>query len=141
MGNAFLDQSNAAEAVEYYRMALELRPEAVSIRYALGCMYLGLHRWDRCVAEFEQAIRLDPENAWCHNRLGFALAWRGGHDDEAIAQFREVDPPRPQHRLDAPLSGRQLSNARAASRRPPTNSGRPRGCSPRNAPSGSGTCG
>ena len=95
LGNAFLDQSSAVEAVELYRAALELRPETNSIHYALGCMYLGLHRWDRCIAEFEQAIHLDPDNAWCHNRLGVAWAWRGGHDDEAIAQYREsirLDP-------------------------------------------------
>ena len=141
LGNAFLEQANAAEAVESYRLALELRPEATSIRYALGCMYLGLRRWDRCVAEFEQAIRLDPDNAWYHNRLGVCLAWRGGHDDEAIAAVPRVDPPRSHHRLDAPPSGRELSNARNVSRRPPPSSGRPRGCSPRNAPSGSGTCG
>ncbi len=58
-------------------------------------MYLGLHRWDPCIAEFEQAIRLDPANAWCYNRLGVALQWMGGHDDEAIAQFRKsirLDP-------------------------------------------------
>ena len=73
MGNALLDQSNAAEAVGYYRTALALRPETVSLRYALGGMYLGLHRWDGCIAEFEQAVRLDPENAWCHNRLGVRL--------------------------------------------------------------------
>jgi serine/threonine-protein kinase len=35
-------------------------------------------------------MRLDPGNAWCHNRLGFTLAWKGGRDDEAIAQFREA---------------------------------------------------
>ena len=95
LGNAFLEQANAAEAVGSYRLALELRPEATSIRYALGCMYLGLRRWDRCVAEFEQAIRRDPDNAWCHNRLGVCLAWRGGHDDEAMAEYREsirLDP-------------------------------------------------
>ncbi len=95
LGNAFLDQSNAADAVESYRAALDLRPETTSIHYAIGCMYLGLHRWERCIAAFEQAIRLDPGSAWCHNRLGVAWAWRGGHDDEAIAQYREsirLDP-------------------------------------------------
>ncbi len=95
MGNALLHQSKAAEAAAYYRAALSLRPETVSIHYALGGMYLGLHRWDQCIAEYEQAIRLDPENAWCHNRLGVALQWKGGHDDEAIAQFRKsirIDP-------------------------------------------------
>jgi serine/threonine-protein kinase len=95
LGNAYLDQSNALEAVESYRIAQDLRPGTTSIHYALGCMYLGLHRWDRCIAEFEQSIRLDPENAWCHNRLGVAWAWRGGHDEEAIAHYRKsirLDP-------------------------------------------------
>jgi eukaryotic-like serine/threonine-protein kinase len=95
LGNAFLDQSNAMEAVESYRTAQELRPETTSIHYAIGCMYLGLRRWGRCIAEFEQAIHLDPDNAWCHNRLGVAWAGRGGHDDEAIAEYREsirLDP-------------------------------------------------
>jgi serine/threonine-protein kinase len=95
LGNAFLDQSNAGDAAECYRAALELRPGTFSIHYALGCMYLGLHRWDRCIAEYEQALRLDPASAWCHNRIGVALAFRGGHDDEAMAQYREsirLDP-------------------------------------------------
>jgi serine/threonine-protein kinase len=94
-GNALLHQSRAAEAAGYYRAALALRPGTVSIHYALGGMYLGLHRWDQCIAEYEQAISLDPADAWCHNRLGVALQWRGGHEDEAIAEFREsirLDP-------------------------------------------------
>jgi len=94
-GNALLHQSKAAEAAAYYRAALALRPGTVSIHYALGGMYLGLYRWDQSIAEYEQAIRLDPGNAWCHNRLGVALQWKGGHDDEAIAQFHksiQIDP-------------------------------------------------
>ena len=94
-GNALLHQSKAAEATGYYRAALALRPGTVSLHYALGGMYLGLYRWDQCIAEYEQAICVDPGNAWCHNRLGVALQWRGGQEDEAIAQFREsirIDP-------------------------------------------------
>jgi eukaryotic-like serine/threonine-protein kinase len=30
-----------------------------------------------------------PENPWCHNRLGFTLAWQGS-EDKAIARFREA---------------------------------------------------
>jgi serine/threonine-protein kinase len=97
MGNARFHQSDAVEAAGYYHTALALRPQTVALRYALGGLYLGLHRWDDSIAEYEQAVRLDPESAWCHNRLGIALAWKGGHDDEAIAQFREAI------RLDANL--------------------------------------
>ncbi|MBV9124186.1 MAG: tetratricopeptide repeat protein, partial [Planctomycetes bacterium] len=90
MGNAHYYQSNLVEAVGYYRTALALRPQTASLRYALGSLYLGLHHWDEAIAEYEHAVRLDPENAWCHNRLGIALSWKGGRDDEAIAQFREA---------------------------------------------------
>ncbi len=95
MGNALYHQSNSVEAIGYYRAALALRPQTVSLHYALGGLYVGLHRWDGAIAEYEQAIRLDPDNAWCHNRLGFTLVWKGGRDDEAMAQFREairIDP-------------------------------------------------
>jgi tetratricopeptide (TPR) repeat protein len=90
MGNALCDQSKTGEAIGYYRTALALRPETVSLRYALGDLYLSQQRWDGAIAEYEQAGRLDPENAWRHNRLGFTLAWKGGRDDQAIAHFREA---------------------------------------------------
>jgi serine/threonine-protein kinase len=90
MGNALCDQSKEVEAIGYYRTALALRPEAASLRYALGDLYLSLQRWDAAIAEYEQAGSLDPENAWCHNRLGFTLAWKGGRDDDAIAHFRKA---------------------------------------------------
>jgi serine/threonine-protein kinase len=96
MGNA-LYESKPVEAIGYFRTALALRPQTAFLHYVLGGLYLSQHRWDECIAEFEEALRLAPDNAWSHNRLGFALAWRGGHDDEAISHFREAV------RLDANL--------------------------------------
>ena len=90
MGNALSHQRNLVEAVGYYRTALALRPKTVSLHYALGGGYLGMKRWNEAIVEYEQAVRLDPENVWCYNRLGFTLVWKGGRDDEAIAQFREA---------------------------------------------------
>ena len=90
MGNALHQKSNWLEAIGFYRTAMALRPQTLSLRYALGDEYLNLKRWDEATAEYEQAVRLDPGNAWCHNRLGFALAWKGGRDDEAITQAREA---------------------------------------------------
>ncbi len=63
MGNTLFEQSNLAEAIGYYRAALALRPETVSVPYALGGMYLSLHRWDQAIAEFEQAIRVDQNSS------------------------------------------------------------------------------
>jgi serine/threonine protein kinase/Tfp pilus assembly protein PilF len=96
MGNARFPQS-PVEAAGYYRTALALRPQTVALRYALGGLYLGMRRWDDSIDEYKQAVRLEPENPLLHNRLGIALAWKGGRDDEAVAQFREAI------RLDAKL--------------------------------------
>jgi eukaryotic-like serine/threonine-protein kinase len=90
MGNALCDQSMWGEAVGYYRTALALRPDSVSLRYALGDLYLAQRRWSGAIAEYEQACRLDPKNPWCLNRLGIALGWKGGREDDAIAKFREA---------------------------------------------------
>jgi serine/threonine-protein kinase len=90
MGNALCERSDRGEAIGYYRTALALRPDTLSLRYSLGDLYLGQKRWDGAITEYEHAARLDPENAWCHNRLGFALAWKTGHEDEAIAQFQKA---------------------------------------------------
>ncbi len=90
MGNALCDQSRVSEAIGYYHTALALRPETVSLHFALGDLYHVQHRWDAATAEYEQAARLDPINPWYHNRLGLILAWKGGHDDEVIAHFRDA---------------------------------------------------
>jgi eukaryotic-like serine/threonine-protein kinase len=132
MGNALFHQKNAVEAAGYYRTALALRPQTGSLHYALGGLYLSVQRWDQAIAEFEQAVRLDPDNPWCHNRLGFTLAWKGGHEDEAIAEFREAV------RLDPSSAGRTTflpspSKTSGISTRPPTSSGRPRDCCPKSA--------
>ena len=95
MGNALFARSNLVEAIGCYRTALALRPQTLSLRYALGDLYTSLNRWDEAIAEYKQAVDLDPESTWSHNRLGFSLALKGGREDEAIAHTREavrIDP-------------------------------------------------
>ena len=99
MGNALFHQSKPLEAVGYYRAALALRPRTLSLRYALGDLYLDLQRWDEGIAEYEQAIRLDPENAWCHNRLGFALSVEGRPRRRGDHPIPQVGSHRSQQRL------------------------------------------
>ncbi len=90
MGNELHQENNWLEAIGFYRTALALRPQTLSLCYALGDEYLNLKRWDEAIAEYEQAVRLAPDNAWCHNRLGSALTWKGDRNEEAIAHTREA---------------------------------------------------
>ena len=139
MGNALFHQSNPVEAVGYYRTALALRPQTVSLRYALGGLYLGLHRWD------EASPSTSRPSAWTPRTPGATTAWGSPWPGRAAATTRR-SPSSGKRFASTPTSaGRTTflpspSNARAVSTRPLTNSGRPRDCSPRNAPRRSGTC-
>ena len=138
MGNALYNQSKPLEAVGYYRAALALRPQTLSLRYALGDVYLNLQRWDAAIAEYEQAVRLDADNAWCHNRLGFRLDLegrprrRGDRPHAGSGSHRAPTKAGSTTALDSP------STARTVSTRPLPNSRRPCDWSRRNAPSGGG---
>ena len=50
----------------------------------------------RAVIQFEQAIRIDPENADLHNDLGIALAIQGNLV-EAARHFEQAIRINPQH--------------------------------------------
>ena len=49
---------------------------------------------DEAVRQFEESIRLEPDNAEAHNSLGIALG-KNGQTDEAIRQFEEALRLRP----------------------------------------------
>ena len=46
-------------------------------------------RLDEAVAQYEQALRLNPDNGGTHNNLGAALSAQG-RTTEAIAQYEEA---------------------------------------------------
>jgi len=44
---------------------------------------------DEAISQFQEAIRLKPDDAEAHNNLGTALGMKG-QTDEAISQFQEA---------------------------------------------------
>ena len=103
MGNALCDQSNWGEAIGYYRTALALRPETVSLRYAprrpvSRPSTLGRgHRRVRAGRPPGPRERLAPQPPGVHPGLEGRPRGRG---DRPVPGG---DPPRPQHRLVALL--------------------------------------
>jgi Flp pilus assembly protein TadD len=60
----------------------------------LGAVCLGQRRFGEAIGHLERALRLQPDHAVAHNRLGIALA-SAGRLDEALARFAravELDP-------------------------------------------------
>jgi tetratricopeptide (TPR) repeat protein len=76
------------EAIGYYLAALALRPEA-AVQNNLGVALDENGQPDEAIPHYEQALRIDPENAWAHTSLGAALADMG-RVDEAIGHFEKA---------------------------------------------------
>lgn len=72
-----------------YRSILARNPDAWLARSNLGILLARSGRIEEAIAQYEQALRLYPENAEAHNNLGNALV-RTGQLDRGAAQYGEA---------------------------------------------------
>jgi adenylate cyclase len=82
------DLANKAVALD------EANPDAHN---ALGCAYLWLRRHDLAIAEYEQTIALDPNNARAHVEIGWVLHYAGRSAEalDPIIWGMRLDPQYP----------------------------------------------
>ena len=78
-----------------------------------GNDYLDNGDYDRAIADYTQAIRLDPNDAWAYNNRGSAY-YNKGDWDRAIADFTQavrIDPnfANPYRHRDLPICKRVIS--------------------------------
>jgi tetratricopeptide (TPR) repeat protein len=87
---AFLKADDLARAKEWALKSVKLDPNRAETHGALGMVYCdGTHDYKAAIAEFKEAIRLDPDEEKLHLNLGNAL--RGDGDQEgAIAAYRDA---------------------------------------------------
>jgi len=102
IGDIWREQGRFERAREWYRKAQTAAPDdprpAQYLALAFldeGTAYRQAEEWERAIAAFQTAARLDPQNPRVHVGLGRALYW-GLHDrEQALAQFAralQVDP-------------------------------------------------
>jgi tetratricopeptide (TPR) repeat protein len=75
------------EGVREYSKALDLCPEFVDLRVALGNVYRDMGMYNAAVAEFEHAKRLRADFLPARINLGVVL-YSLGRRDEAIAEWQ-----------------------------------------------------
>ena len=75
LGLACAHQDRQVEAVEHFRRALGIAPDNVAIRCLLADHLTRWQRVDEAVAEYRQALRVDPNCAAA--RRGLQLATGG----------------------------------------------------------------
>ena len=93
LGQLLLVSEQRAEAVRELRIAVELGPDSAPSHYYLGTAFLQLGQLNSALAEFEQAVRLEP-SAEHHYALAACLM-NLGRDNEALAEMQtatRLDP-------------------------------------------------
>jgi Flp pilus assembly protein TadD len=84
------------EAEGLYREILAQSPEDPHVLYLLGLVNYQSGRYESAIDHMQQAIRLKPDFAECHNSLGHALR-AIGRLDLALASIREAIQLRPDY--------------------------------------------
>src|SRR5436190_8188288 len=73
LANVNFDQKNYADAVNLYKKALEIRPAALNVRTDMGTALFYQNRFDEAIAEFQQTLKADPNNAQALFNIGVSM--------------------------------------------------------------------
>ena len=89
-------------AVQQFRLALALRPDADEIHRRLARVFVHIGFFDEAIHHADTALKLNPSNAQALNSRAQALLWMG-KDEEALAILSTVPGPVLPELVDANL--------------------------------------
>lgn len=69
LGNVHRETGRLSEAVAYYRAAIRHRPPHVGTHYNLAQSLYGLGMYDEAIAEYQEVLRLDPNEPAARSRI------------------------------------------------------------------------
>ncbi|MGP8246759.1 MAG: tetratricopeptide repeat protein [Bryobacteraceae bacterium] len=88
LGAALADEGRFPEAIEQYRAALQIEPNAANVETDYGNALAKSGRIPEAIAHYRAALRVLPDSPITHNDLANALAATPGSMPEAIAEYR-----------------------------------------------------
>jgi tetratricopeptide (TPR) repeat protein len=94
LGVAYDDLNRYNDAIEAYRQAIHINPEAADAWYFLGVAYYDLKRYNDAIEAYRQAMRINPEDADAWTSLGAAYDELKRYNDaiEAYRQSMRINP-------------------------------------------------
>jgi cytochrome c-type biogenesis protein CcmH/NrfG len=99
LANLNFDQKNYADAINLYKKALEIRPDALNVHTDMGTAMFYQNRFDDAIAEFQQILKADPNNAQALFNLGVTML-HGKNDPKGALEYWErmveTNPDHPQ---------------------------------------------
>ncbi len=89
LGNALMDSSRFAEAVDAYAKALALDPRNVNVRVDMGTCLKNSGRPQQAIEEYRKAIEINPNHLNAHRNMGVVLAFDLKNKKEAVKEFEK----------------------------------------------------
>jgi len=89
LGNNYFDANQPMDAVEAYDRALQLQPDDPNILTDQGAMYRRLGWYDKAIANFEQANRLNPNHQQSLYNLGIVYRYDLQDFEKAIEAWEK----------------------------------------------------
>jgi cytochrome c-type biogenesis protein CcmH/NrfG len=97
LGNMNFDQKNYDDAINLYKKALEIRPEAMNVRTDMGTAMFYQNRFDDAIAAFEQTLKTDPKDAQALYNLGVAMLHGKNDTRRALEYWQRLVDANPDH--------------------------------------------
>lgn len=101
-GRLHESQGRLVRAVEQYRLAVALNPNAVEALNRLGIVLDRLGRFKQADAAFNRAIKAAPKDAYIYNNLAFSyiMQLRYAEAEETLRQALSLQPDFPRARIN-----------------------------------------
>ena len=99
LGEMNFDQRNYDDAINLYKRALDLKPDAVNVRTEMGTALFYQKHFDEALATFKESLRTNPNDAQTLFNLGVVML-HGKNDPQGAMQYWEklveTNPNHPQ---------------------------------------------
>src|SRR5215510_3882205 len=97
LGNINFDQRNFNDAINLYKKALEIRPNALNVRTDMGTAMFYQNRFDEAIALFQETLKADPNDAQALFNLGVAMLHGKNDPKSALKYWEKLIETNPNH--------------------------------------------
>jgi cytochrome c-type biogenesis protein CcmH/NrfG len=97
LGNMDFDQKAYADAINLYKLALQVRPDVLNVRTDMGTAMFYLNRFDDAIATFQEVLKTDPKNAQALFNLGVSMLHGKNDPKRALEYWEKLVETNPDH--------------------------------------------
>lgn len=90
LGNTYFDAERYADAIDWYKKALEIDPKNPDASTDLGVSYYYTNQPDEALKQFEHSLQVDPKHTKTLLNKGIVLAFGKQDLDGAAASWQKV---------------------------------------------------